>query len=105
VRSRAGRYGRARIEKELAARGFSRETAAAALSELDGGAEEKALSFLFARIRKASAGLAPEKRRRRIWNALTRRGFAAPAISAKMKREGQAPPLRPGGAGDRDDVG
>jgi len=105
VRSRAGRYGRVRIASELAARGFSGETASAALSELDGGAEEKALSLLFARLQKASAGIAPEKRRRRIWNALVRRGFAGSAISAKMKPEGQAPLRRPGEARDHDDVG
>jgi regulatory protein len=85
VRIRGGRYGRARIERELAARGFSEETIAAALSGLDSEAEEEALSLAFERLRRSSAGLSPERRRRRIWNALSRRGFSAGAISAKMK--------------------
>ena len=105
VRGRAGRFGRARIQRELSARGFSAQTAAAALADLDGEAEEKALSRLFARIQRATAGLDPERRRRRIWNALARRGFPAADISAKMKRAGQAPPAAPGGEQDRDDVG
>ncbi|HEY3125283.1 MAG TPA: RecX family transcriptional regulator, partial [Thermoanaerobaculia bacterium] len=49
ARVRAGRYGRARIEKELWARGFSSETTAAALAEIDPEGEERALSRLFAK--------------------------------------------------------
>jgi SOS response regulatory protein OraA/RecX len=85
ARSRGGRYGRARIERELLARGFSEETVAEALSEIDPEGEERALSRLFSRLRKSSAGLTSEVRRRRVWSALTRRGFPAAAISAKMK--------------------
>ena len=98
VRSRSERFGRARIERELSARGFSRDAVSAALSHLDGEAEERTLSRLFARVRKQSAGLDRERRRRRVWNALTRRGFPAAAISAKMKRW-------PGGEGDLEDIG
>jgi regulatory protein len=96
VRARMGRYGRARIESELSARGFLPESIACALPEAE-GEEEKALSRLFARFQRATAGLDREKRRRRIWNALTRRGFAAASISAKMKGP-------PGGIDDRDDI-
>ena len=85
ARARAGRYGRGRIERELAARGFSAETIAAVLSEIDPEGEERALSRLLAKLRQSSAGLDPEKRRRRVWNALSRRGFPAAAISAKME--------------------
>jgi len=93
ARLRAGRYGRARIEKELRARGFSSETTAAALAEIDPDGEEKALSRLFAKLQRSSAGSDSQKRRR-VWNALVRRGFPAAAISAKMKNW-------PGGSGDR----
>jgi len=85
VRSRQGRYGRARIERELIGRGFSEETAARAISEGDPEGEEKALARLFARLRRSTAGVPAEVRRRRVWSALTRRGFPAAAISAKMK--------------------
>jgi SOS response regulatory protein OraA/RecX len=91
---RSGRYGRARIERELLGRGFSEEIAAEALSEIDPDGEERALSRLFARLQRSGAGLSPEARRRRTWSALTRRGFPAAAISAKMKNW-------PGGSGDR----
>jgi regulatory protein len=85
VRSRQDRYGRARIERELAGRGFSEETAARAISEIGPEGEERALSRLFAKLRRSTAGVSPEVRRRRVWSALTRRGFPAAAISAKMK--------------------
>jgi regulatory protein len=84
VRARAGRYGRARIGRELAARGFSAETVGTALAELDPEGEEKTLARLFARLWRGSAGLPADKRRRRVWSALSRRGFSAAAISAKM---------------------
>jgi len=92
VRSRQGRYGRARIERELVGRGFSEETAALAISEVDPEGEENALARLFARLRRSTAGVPAEVRRRRVWSALTRRGFPAAAISAKMKNW-------PGGSG------
>jgi SOS response regulatory protein OraA/RecX len=85
VRSREGHYGRARIERELAARGFSPETTAQALSEIGPEGEERALSRLFAKLHRSAAGIPPEVLRRRVWSALTRRGFPAAAISAKME--------------------
>jgi regulatory protein len=85
ARARAGRYGRARIEKELSARGFSSETIGEVLAEIDPEGEERTLARLFNKLRRSTAGLASDKRRRRVWNALTRRGFPAAAISAKMK--------------------
>ena len=92
VRSRQGRYGRARIERELVGRGFSEETATRALSEVGPEGEENALARLFARLRRSTAGVPADVRRRRVWSALTRRGFPAAAISAKMKNW-------PGGSG------
>jgi len=88
VRTRGGRYGRARIERELLARGFSEEIAAEALSEIDPDGEEKTLSRLFAKLQRSGAALSLDARRRRTWSALTRRGFPAAAISAKIKNSG-----------------
>lgn len=107
VRMRGGRYGRARIERELLGRGFSEEIAAEALSEIDPDGEERALSRLFARLQRSGAGLSPDTRRRRTWSALTRRGFPAAAISAKMKNwlgdagDHKVPRLNGEGSGDR----
>ena len=84
VRSRGGRYGRARIAQELTALGFSKETAAQALSG-SGEAEETALARAFKAAWKKSGGLSLLVRRRRVRAALVRRGFAPAAISAMMK--------------------
>lgn len=85
VRARGSRYGRARIAQELAALGFSKETAAQALSG-SGEAEETALAKALKAAWKKSAGLPPLVQRRRVRASLVRRGFAAAAISAMMKR-------------------
>ncbi len=82
VRLRGARYGRARVERELKARGLSKETIAAAF-EAEGGAEREgeALRRAFERLWKARADLAPALRRRRVFDALSRRGFPAERIS------------------------
>jgi SOS response regulatory protein OraA/RecX len=67
------------------ARGFSSETIGAVLAESGPEEEERALSRLFVRLQRSSAGCDSEKKRRRVWSALTRRGFSAAAISAKMR--------------------
>lgn len=85
VAARGGRHGRERIRRELSARGFSEETIAEALAGLEPEAEARALSRAFERLRRSGAGLPFEKRRRRMRDALSRRGFSAAAISAKMK--------------------
>lgn len=95
ARARAGRYGRARLERELAARGFSPETIRTALEDLEPEGEERALTRVLGRLRRSSSGLPRETRRRRVFQALMRRGFPAAAISAKMKGW-------PGGSGDRE---
>ena len=84
VRARAPRYGRQRIARELAARGFSEETAERALGE----AREKegaSLSRMAARLWKSAANLPPPERRRRVRAARLRRGFRADAISAMIR--------------------
>lgn len=82
VRQRGARYGRARVERELKARGFPKETIAAAF-EAEGGRERETQSLrrAFERLWKARANLEPSLRRRRVFDALTRRGFPAAAIS------------------------
>jgi regulatory protein len=82
VRLRGVRYGRARVERELKARGFTRETMAAAF-EAEGGAdrERESLERLFRKLWKTRADLAPALRRRRVFESLVRRGFPAERIS------------------------
>jgi SOS response regulatory protein OraA/RecX len=70
------------VERELKARGFSRETIAAAFQEEGADQrEEEALRKAFERLWTARANLAPPLRRRRVFDALTRRGFPAEKIS------------------------
>ena len=82
VRLRGARYGRARVERELKARGLSKSVIAEAF-EAEGGAarEHEALRLAFAKLWTARASLAPPLRRRRVFDALTRRGFSADKIS------------------------
>jgi len=82
VRTRGARHGRGRVERELHARGFSKDTIAAAL-EAEGASqrEDEALRKAFERLWNARAHLAPPLRRRRVFDALTRRGFPAEKIS------------------------
>ena len=82
VRVRGARYGRARIERELKARGFHRETISAAIAAEDGeGREGEAIRRAFKRLWDARRHLAPPLRRRKVFDALTRRGFPAERIS------------------------
>jgi SOS response regulatory protein OraA/RecX len=86
VRGRGARYGRSRVERELKARGFARETIARAfLEEGAGEREDEALRRAFGRLWKARAHLAPPLRRRRVFDALTRRGFSPERISDIIK--------------------
>jgi regulatory protein len=82
VRLRGVRYGRARVERELKARGLSKDVIAEAF-EAEGGAarEDEALRRAFAKLWTARASLAPPLRRKRVFDALTRRGFSAAKIS------------------------
>jgi SOS response regulatory protein OraA/RecX len=82
VRTRGMRYGRARVSRELKARGFSPETIAEAFATEGGtGLEEEALRRTFEKLWGARGNLAPALRRRRVFDALTRRGFSAERIS------------------------
>jgi regulatory protein len=85
VRAKGDRYGRARLQRELASRGFAEATIVAALSERTAEEEERNLAGAFARLWKASAGLERQRRRGRVSRALARRGFSGDAISAMMK--------------------
>jgi SOS response regulatory protein OraA/RecX len=82
VRLRGARYGRARITRELKARGFSAETIAGAFAAEDGALpEDEALRRVFEKLWASRSHLAPAARRRRVFDALTRRGFPAERIS------------------------
>ena len=82
IRLRGARHGRARIARELHARGFAKETVASALESEDASRrEDEALRKAFERLWKARAHLAPPLRRRRVFDALTRRGFPPEKIS------------------------
>lgn len=81
VRTRGARYGRIRIERELFARGFSREVIEEALGARDPETEEKALSSALEKAWRSSGGLPLPARRRRVIDALARRGFSARRVS------------------------
>jgi regulatory protein len=82
VRTRGARHGRSRIERELKARGFAKETIAEAFqAENAGDREDAALRKAFERLWNARAHMAPAVRRRRVFDALTRRGFPPARIS------------------------
>jgi regulatory protein len=85
VRAKCGRYGRRRLERELAAKGFSREAAAAALADLPAETEEATLRGAFVKLWRQTRGIPARERRGRVARALARRGFPPEAISAMIK--------------------
>jgi regulatory protein len=87
VRARGARYGRARVERELKARGFDRDAIDEAFAA-EGGAEreEETLRKAFQRLWSEKRDLAPRLRRRRVFDALTRRGFSAEKISDIIRK-------------------
>jgi regulatory protein len=85
VRVRAARYGRARLEQDLRARGFGRETIAAALDAELPEREGPALARAFERSWVQHRKLPLPDRKRKVRYALSRRGFALGAISAIMR--------------------
>ena len=82
--SRIKRRGRLRIERELIARGIDRATASAALAALSPDDDVTAIRQVLAR-KRVPAKLDPAARRR-IFQHLMRRGFAAGAISKVLGR-------------------
>jgi SOS response regulatory protein OraA/RecX len=86
VRIRGDRYGNRRLERELRARGFSRETIELALSEREPDAEETALVRALERVWKRSARLPAAVRRKRAVDSLARRGFSAAKVSEMIDR-------------------
>ena len=85
ARTRGARYGRARVERDLSARGFDRETIAAALAAERSEREGPALARAFARLWARHGGLPLPERRQKVRAALSRRGFAAADISAMIR--------------------
>ncbi|HEX9303791.1 MAG TPA: regulatory protein RecX [Thermoanaerobaculia bacterium] len=86
VRTRGERYGTRRLERELRARGFSRETVERALAERDPDREETALSRALERAWKSNARLPSLIRRRRVLDSLARRGFSPEKVSEMIDR-------------------
>jgi SOS response regulatory protein OraA/RecX len=85
ARTRGARYGRARVERDLAARGFDRDTIAAALEAELPEREGPALRRAFDRLWARHGGLPLPERRQKVRAALSRRGFAASDISAMIR--------------------
>jgi regulatory protein len=85
VRTRAARYGRRRMELELASRGFSAGTVTEALASLERETEETALRRAFEKAWRQARGLPARERRARVARALARKGFAGDAVSAMMR--------------------
>jgi regulatory protein len=85
VRVRAARYGRARLEQDLKARGFGRETIAAAMEAELPEREGPALARAYERSWLKHRQLPLPERKRKVRLALSRRGFAPGAISAIMR--------------------
>jgi SOS response regulatory protein OraA/RecX len=85
ARVRGARYGRARLQRDLSARGFDRETIAAALDAELPEREGPALARAFARLWERHAALPLRERRQKVRAALSRRGFASAAISEMMR--------------------
>jgi regulatory protein len=85
----AGGLSRRRIAGELARRGIDRETAASAIDETfaDEGVDEIAgLERVAERKLRTMSRVEPERRRRRLYGFLARRGYDADDIGAVVKR-------------------
>jgi regulatory protein len=78
--ARRARYGRERLRRELEHRGFPAEMMARALGSLSDVAEREKLERLVRQREAELAGLEPDRRRRRIFDFLRRRGFSAEEI-------------------------
>jgi SOS response regulatory protein OraA/RecX len=78
--SRRGRYAPARIRRELEHRGFDSELVREGLEGFSEEEEQALLETLFRRRRRELSGLAPERRRKRLFDFLERRGFARSKI-------------------------
>ncbi|HVQ92660.1 MAG TPA: regulatory protein RecX [Mycobacteriales bacterium] len=78
--------GRRALAAELRRRGIDDGTAADAIATLDPGTEEATARALVRRKLRASSGLAPEVRARRVVAMLARRGYSAD-LSLRLLRE------------------
>jgi regulatory protein len=88
ARSRlAGRsFGSLRIGAELRRRGVGREPIAAGLSQaLADVPQEDVVDEVIRRLARQSRGQPPERRLRRIWSALLRRGFPAALVRERLE--------------------
>jgi len=83
--SRRGRYGRARLMRELRARGFDREVADAALAGVERSDERETLRRLCRRKMAELSRLPAAERRRKVFASLARRGFASGEILEALR--------------------
>ncbi len=80
--------GRHRIRQELVARGLTRHEADDAVAELDPADEASAIARFLSR--KRGTGPLPLDARRRLFQQLLRKGFAAEAISKALRYDPDA---------------
>jgi len=88
ARSRLGGtgHGRLRIRSELRRRGVEREPIEAGLAEaLDDFPEAEAIDVLIRRLARQASEQTPERRLRRIWMALLRRGFPPSLVRRRLE--------------------
>lgn len=84
TRSTVGQRGRHRIRQELSAKGVDRETAEAALADLDPEDELEAAKALAEKKARSLRSLEPHVARRRLAGVLARRGFPSSVVSAAV---------------------
>ena len=84
---RVGRLSRDRLRRELRQRGFPAPAIDAALAGVSDDADRELLERLLAKRSAEVASLPPEKRKRKLFDFLRRRGFGAAQIFDAMGEE------------------
>ena len=82
--SREERFSRERLRTELRQRGFAKDAVDGALASRSDDDERRLLEALFRRRSRELASLAPDRRRKKVFDFLRRRGFGAAAIFEVM---------------------
>jgi regulatory protein len=85
VSARMGRMGRSRMRRELSARGFSEEVIEAAVGAVGEREERNAFERAFRRLAGPGGVPADPRGRKRIFDALVRRGFPRAMILARFE--------------------
>ena len=82
--NREERFSRDRLRAEMRRKGFPKESIDRALSAISDDEERALLDSLYRRRSEELSELAPEKRRKKVFDFLRRRGFPAAAIFETM---------------------